>query len=105
MKIHSFNPSFTKFARSNSDRIIDIATMSMLAEPPPAIVQEPKDIQYITGDKLGNGGFAICYRGEMCQRSKPTGKIIALKIVKSQMDRRVIQKVRGSATCSSRNAN
>ncbi|KAE9975178.1 hypothetical protein BLS_002732 [Venturia inaequalis] len=66
--------------------------MSMLADAPPAIVQEPKDIQYITGDKLGNGGFAICYRGELCQKSKPTGKIIALKIVKSQMDRRVIQK-------------
>ncbi|TID17416.1 putative beta-glucosidase I [Venturia nashicola] len=64
--------------------------MSMLADPPPAIVQEPKDIQYITGDKLGNGGFAICYRGELCQKSKPTGKIIALKIVKSQMDRRFI---------------
>lgn len=67
--------------------------MSMLADPPPAIVQEPKDIHYITGNRLGNGGFAICYRGELCQKSKPTGKVIALKIVKSQMDRRVIQKV------------
>lgn len=79
--------------------------MSMLADPPPAIVQEPKDIQYITGDKLGNGGFAICYRGELCQKNKPTGKIIALKIVKSQMDRRVIQKVRGCTIYSSRNTN
>jgi len=67
--------------------------MSMLADPPPEIVREPKDIHYITGDKLGNGGFAICYRGELCQKNKPTGKIVALKIVKSQMDRRVIQKV------------
>jgi myosin-1 len=79
--------------------------MSMLADPPPEIVREPKDIQYITGDKLGNGGFAICYRGELCQKNKPTGKIVALKIVKSQMDRRVIQKVCVSTMSMTSSAN
>jgi myosin I len=67
--------------------------MSMLADPPPEIVREPKAVQYVTGEKLGNGGFAICYRAELCQNNKPTGKIVALKIVKSNMDRRVVQKV------------
>lgn len=67
--------------------------MSVLADPPPAVVREYKGFQYNTGKKLGNGGFAICYAAELCQSSRPTGKIVALKIVKNQKDKRIIQKV------------
>jgi myosin-1 len=67
--------------------------MSVLADPPPAIVREPKGYQYNTSTKLGNGGFAICYSAELHQSNKPTGKIVALKIVKNQKDKRILQKV------------
>lgn len=59
--------------------------MSVHADPPPPIVREPKGLQYVTGEQLGKGGFAICHRGELCIDTKPTGKIVALKIVKSNM--------------------
>ncbi|KAF2675088.1 kinase-like protein [Microthyrium microscopicum] len=56
------------------------------ADPPPRIVREPNGIQYLTADQLGKGGFAICYRAETCENHQPSGKIVALKIVKSQME-------------------
>lgn len=65
----------------------------MLADPPPAIVREAKGYHYHTGRKLGNGGFAIAYSAEVHQGAKPTGKIVALKIVRNQKDKRIIQKV------------
>jgi hypothetical protein len=68
--------------------------MSVLADPPPALVKEPQgEFQYHTGRKLGNGGFAICYGAEVHHASKATGKIVALKIVRNQKDKRIIQKV------------
>jgi serine/threonine protein kinase len=60
--------------------------MSSHADPPPAIVKEPHSIHYIVKDQLGKGGFAICYRAEQVISNKPTGKLVALKIVKSRME-------------------
>lgn len=60
--------------------------MSVHAEAPPPIVKEPGVYQYATGAQLGKGGFAICHRAEMLEESKPTGRIVALKIVKSKME-------------------
>lgn len=62
-------------------------TMSSIhAEPPPPIVTEPTGINYATGSSLGKGGFAICHRAERYDGSKPTGHIVALKIVKTKME-------------------
>ncbi|KAF2400442.1 hypothetical protein EJ06DRAFT_582273 [Trichodelitschia bisporula] len=60
--------------------------MSVHAEAPPPIVREPShDVHYVTGKYLGKGGFAICYRAELYD-GKPSGKIVALKIVRSKME-------------------
>jgi hypothetical protein len=59
---------------------------SIHAEPPPPIVTEPTGINYATGSALGKGGFAICHRAERYDGSKPTGHIVALKIVKTKME-------------------
>jgi myosin I len=56
------------------------------AEKPPLIVREPDRFQYESGDHLGKGGFAICHRAELLDRGVRTGRIVALKIVKSVMD-------------------
>lgn len=62
-------------------------TMSSIhAEPPPPIVTEPTGINYATGPSLGKGGFAICHRAERYDGSRPTGHIVALKIVKTKME-------------------
>jgi len=72
--------------------------MSVHAEPPPAVVREPQGLQYVTGRQLGKGGFAICHSAEMCIDSKPTGQIVALKIVKSKMEPpKLAQKVSSTA--------
>ncbi|KAF2459838.1 P-loop containing nucleoside triphosphate hydrolase protein [Lineolata rhizophorae] len=60
--------------------------MSVHADPPPALVNEPTTIQYATGSQLGKGGFAICHRAELLDNGKPTGQVVALKIVKSKME-------------------
>jgi len=60
--------------------------MSVHAEPPPPVVSEPHGIKYATGPQLGKGGFAICHQAELYENSKPTGRIVALKIVKSKME-------------------
>lgn len=60
--------------------------MSIHADAPPAVVSDPSGSQYATGPQLGKGGFAICHRAELLQQNKPTGDIIALKIVKSKME-------------------
>jgi myosin-1 len=68
--------------------------MSLHADPPPRIVREPHGVQYITADQLGKGGFAICYRAEQCNFTEPSGKLVALKIVRSQMEpQKLAQKV------------
>ena len=59
---------------------------SIHAEPPPPIVTEPSGINYATGPALGKGGFAICHRAERYEGSKPTGQLLALKIVKTKME-------------------
>ncbi|KAI7209792.1 Pkinase-domain-containing protein [Hortaea werneckii] len=60
--------------------------MSVHAEPPPPIVTEPHGINYATGSALGKGGFAICHRAERYDGSRPTGHLVALKIVKTKME-------------------
>lgn len=60
--------------------------MSVHADPPPSVVREPKRVTYLTGSQLGKGGFAICHRAELCEDGKPTGKVVALKIVRSKME-------------------
>ena len=60
--------------------------MSVHAEPPPAVVREPTKVTYLTGCQLGKGGFAICHRAELCEDGNSSGKIVALKIVKSKME-------------------
>jgi len=60
--------------------------MSVHADAPPPVVREPKRITYLTGAQLGKGGFAICHRAELCEDGKPSGKIVALKIVRSKME-------------------
>ncbi|KAK0876716.1 Cell cycle serine/threonine-protein kinase cdc5/MSD2 [Friedmanniomyces endolithicus] len=59
---------------------------SIHADPPPPIVTEPSGINYATGSALGKGGFAICHRAERYDGSKPTGHMVALKIVKTKME-------------------
>lgn len=72
------------------------ATMSVHADPPPAIVTEPHGINYATSNQLGKGGFAICFKAERLENDKPTGHLVALKIVKSKMEpAKLAQKVYG----------
>ena len=47
---------------------------------------EPTGINYATGGALGKGGFAICHKAERYEGSKPTGHMVALKIVKTKME-------------------
>lgn len=68
--------------------------MSLHAPPPPPLVPEPKDICYVTGKQLGKGGFAICHKAEVVENNEQTGKVVALKIVKSHMEpQKLAQKV------------
>ena len=61
--------------------------MSVHAEPPPPVVREPRGLSYIVDKhQLGKGGFAICHRAEMCENEQPSGKLVALKIVRSKME-------------------
>nr|POF19921.1 serine/threonine-protein kinase plo1 [Quercus suber] len=75
------------FHDKNDDNILDktgsdISAMSY-AEPPPPIISDASGVTYATGSALGKGGFAICHRAERYDGSKPTGQMVALKIVKS----------------------
>ncbi|EME38410.1 hypothetical protein DOTSEDRAFT_48637 [Dothistroma septosporum NZE10] len=63
-----------------------MSSSSIHAEPPPPIVTEPSGINYATGSALGKGGFAICHKAERYDGSRPTGQIVALKIVKTKME-------------------
>lgn len=63
--------------------------------PPPNNVTEPpcsdrrEGAVYQVGKLLGKGGFAVCYEGKLAA----TSKRYALKIVKSQMQPKMEQKV------------
>ncbi|KJY02427.1 serine/threonine protein kinase [Zymoseptoria brevis] len=63
-----------------------MSSSSIHADPPPPIVTEPSGVNYATGPALGKGGFAICHRAERYDGSRPTGQIVALKIVKTKME-------------------
>src|SRR4051812_41083262 len=59
---------------------------------PADVVKEPglEGDAYITGKKLGKGGFAVCFEG----RSQKTSEIYALKVVKSHVEqKRQLEKV------------
>ncbi|KAF4555702.1 Serine/threonine-protein kinase plo1-like protein [Elsinoe fawcettii] len=60
--------------------------MSIHADPPPSIVLEPHGASYATANQLGKGGFAICFKAEKLDGHRPTGQIVALKIVRSKME-------------------
>lgn len=71
--------------------------MSIHGDAPPALLSDPHGIQYATGKELGKGGFAICYRAEVVDQAKPSGKLVALKTVKSRMEpAKLAQKVLAS---------
>ncbi|KAK4498716.1 hypothetical protein PRZ48_009226 [Zasmidium cellare] len=63
-----------------------MSSSSIHADPPPPVVTEASGISYVTGSALGKGGFAICHRAERYDNNRPTGQVVALKIVKSQME-------------------
>lgn len=53
---------------------------------PAAVIKEPEPEgdAYLTGRKLGRGGFAVCFEG----RSERTREIFALKVVKSHVEQK-----------------
>lgn len=53
---------------------------------PADVVREPSSEgdAYITGKKLGKGGFAVCFEG----RSQKTSDVYALKVVKSHVEQK-----------------
>ena len=69
--------------------------------PPPPLVNEPDDpngvkgAEYVIGQPLGKGGFAICYEGELkSDHGELRAGKYALKIVKSIMPQpRLAEKV------------
>lgn len=70
--------------------------MSVHADPPPPIVSEPHGISYATANQLGKGGFAICFKAERLDQDRPTGHVVALKIVRTKMEpAKLAQKVNG----------
>src|SRR5437660_10472794 len=68
---------------------------------PADVVKEPglEGDAYITGKKLGKGGFAVCFEG----RSQKTSEIYALKVVKSHVgQKRQLEKVSAKQAISER---
>ncbi|OAP63737.1 hypothetical protein AYL99_02964 [Fonsecaea erecta] len=64
---------------TNPDRIDD------RWRPPPSITEPGSSPEtYITGKKLGKGGFAVCFEG----RSKTTSEVFALKVVKAKVEQK-----------------
>lgn len=61
--------------------------MTAHASAPPALVKDPHGIRYATGNHLGKGGFAVCYKANIVDPGKQEeGRAVALKIVKSKME-------------------
>lgn len=60
---------------------------------PTSVIKEPgpDGDAYVTGKKLGRGGFAVCFEG----RSERSREVFALKIVKSHVEqKKQLEKVR-----------
>lgn len=77
-------------------------------QPPEYVVEpngpggEPGE-RYKTGNLLGKGGFAICYKGELCdKRHGNTINQFALKIVKSKMSQKRLTEKVGCSLCLAR---
>ena len=77
------------------------------APAPPALLTDPNGKSYKTGRKLGQGGFAICFEAEYASRLPaepevlPHSSKVALKIVKTKMNKKVEDKVREHASIGS----
>ncbi|KAH4111856.1 hypothetical protein HBI56_014100 [Parastagonospora nodorum] len=56
------------------------------ADPPPALVCDPAEIQYHMEKQLGRGGFAICWRAQQVDNAHASRKTVAMKIVKSKIE-------------------
>ena len=67
-----------------------IATVDAKYAPPPPTEISDGTQAYTVGHKLGRGGFAICYQAQV-QNSK---QMVALKVVKTQMAKKVEEKFR-----------
>ncbi|EXJ78162.1 PLK protein kinase [Capronia epimyces CBS 606.96] len=64
---------------TNPDRIDD------KWRPPPTITEPGSSPEtYLTGRKLGKGGFAVCFEG----RTKRTADVFALKVVKAKVEQK-----------------
>ena len=63
------------------------------AAPPPATITDPSGCSYEVGEKLGRGGFAICYEANTAGGQGRSAKV-ALKIVKTKMPSKVEEKVK-----------
>ena len=58
----------------------------------PLLVKDPKNRQYLPGDKIGSGGFATVWRAKLIdRRSPPESPECALKVVRSNIPNRQIQ--------------
>lgn len=53
---------------------------------PSSVIAEPgtNPEMYITGKKLGKGGFAVCFEGTL----RRTGQLYAMKVVKSKVEQK-----------------
>ena len=77
-----------------------VPTDDKYAEAPPTLLTDPNGKSYKTGRKLGQGGFAICFEAEYVSNSTtdigmPSAPSkVALKIVKTKMNKKVEDKVR-----------
>ena len=64
------------------------------AAPPPGSIVDPSGLTYTIGEKLGKGGFAICYEAVAPILTKRPSKC-ALKVVKTKMTtKKIEEKVR-----------
>ena len=63
------------------------------APPPPDSITDQNGLTYTVGEKLGKGGFAICYEAKAPIHSKRSSAV-ALKVVKTKMQQKVEEKVR-----------
>lgn len=88
-----FSDRFCPISKKHSNHHCE---MSVHADPPPSLVREPRRFEYETGEQLGKGGFAICHRAALLDNGKATGRMVALKIVRSKMEPpKLAQKVSG----------
>ena len=84
---NSRKPSVETKASSASSKSED-----KYAAPPPNTITDPLGRSYAVGERLGKGGFAICYEATTEAQQKRPSKV-ALKIVKTRMPSKVEEKV------------